>query len=109
MAFYKIDFEVSVLGDWSDTLTLNDTVANINLAGATFDMIAIGPGGASFELSTSNGLISIVDAPNGVLAINVPAATMATLAPGTYTHQCVWVQGGQQFALWSGALIITPN
>ncbi len=109
MAFFRIDFEASLLGDWSDTFTLNDTVANINLAGSTFDMIAVGPGGATFELSTANGLISITDAANGGIMIYVPAATMATLAPGYYTHHCVWSQGVQLVALWSGALVVISN
>lgn len=64
--------------DWDFTVTItDDTGTPYNLTGATLVSTIGGIPGWS-------GTPTVTDAPNGVCVVNVPHATTALFAPGTY-------------------------
>ncbi len=106
MGFFTVDFETFTNEDWADSFELNDGEEAIGLAGASLAMRVSGQDGTVIDLSTDNGLIEIVDAAAGEIAICVPKATMADIEPGIYAHDCTLTQEGQAFTLWSGRLVV---
>lgn len=63
--------------DWDFTVTITEDGAAYDLTAATLTSTIDGTPGWS-------GTPTVTDAPNGVCVVNVPHATTALFAPGTY-------------------------
>lgn len=91
MALFTVEFQAATNAGWEDNFELqDDTGGAIPLAGISFEMdIRKADGTLLIELSTAAGTLPILDAAGGIFGVNVPAATMAGLAPGLYALDCV--------------------
>lgn len=107
MALFTIEFQAATNADWEDNFELRDEAGSLNLAGATFEMdVRRADGMQAIELSTAAGTLPVLDADSGIFGVKVLAATMATLAPGTYLLDCLMRQGGQTLRLFEGRLFL---
>lgn len=113
MAFARVDMETALEEDFALSIGFTDTVTALDITGASFDLLAFGPAGASIEASTANGLFTIVDATgattSGAYSLaswNVPAATIGALPPGVYRYTLTLSQLGQTFEVWTGAIVL---
>ena len=58
---------------------------------------------------TNDSGITIVDAVNGLYAIDVPQATLATWPTGDYVHDMLYMQDGRTFRYWEGEFELTQG
>jgi hypothetical protein len=61
-------------------------------------------------LTTENGTLSIVDAPNGAFTVRITQAQLVQLEVGQYDHSLVRMPSmTETYRIWSGTLIITAG
>lgn len=99
MAFTQIDYLVLTNEDWEDGIALDDggdPAAPIDLTGSSLrahlrtvpESLVV-----ALEASTDNGRLLIAEDPEtGIFNWNVPKATMATIEPGEYVYDLVWIK-----------------
>jgi hypothetical protein len=61
-------------------------------------------------LTTSNGGITITDAPNGKFTVLITQAQLVQMQLGAYEHSLIrTTPSNQQLRVWSGSLVINPG
>jgi len=93
--------------DWKTQFQFTDADTGdlIDFTGATIEIdVKDFDGCRRIQASTGNGLIAIVS--TGVLELDVPAATMETLCPGTYQIGGVYSLNGETISLFTGSLAV---
>jgi hypothetical protein len=108
MALFTVEFQAATNADWEDNFEVTDAAGDpIDLTGAAFEMdIRRADGTQLIELTTAAGTLPILNAAQGVFGVKVLAATMVTLAPGTYQLDCLVAQSGQTLRLFEGRLFL---
>jgi hypothetical protein len=109
-AFYRINFQSANNEDLRQVFVLTDDAgAPFDLTGAALHMDIEAFNGADvLEATTANGRIALSDAPAGRFELAVPAATMRTLAPGSYQHDLLLTfADGRVHRVWTGALTLS--
>lgn len=85
----------------------------LNVTGYSFKATIKSPPPASStlaELTTGNGLITLTMPASGIINFDVPSATTAAWAPGTYQWDMWMVDtGGNETRLWHGLWTVAAN
>lgn len=85
--------------------------APIDVTGATFYMMLrfqAADATAEFELTTENGRIVVLDAPNGQFELIVLQADLEQLAAAAYQQSLIMsTSGGALTRIWSGTFTVT--
>jgi len=93
--------------DWKTQFQFTDAETGdlIDFTGATIEVeVRDFDGCQKIEATTENGLISIVS--TGIFEMDIPAATMAGLCPGTYQIGGVYSLNDEIVSLFTGSLAI---
>lgn len=109
-AFYTVNFEVADNEDLSQSFSLGtDAPGPVDITGAALKMgIASLSGQIVLEASLANGMIGILDAANGQFELNLPAARLRALPPGSYLHDLlITLASGRVHRVWAGSLTLT--
>lgn len=107
MTLFTIEFRAATNADWQDNFELRDEAGASDLTGASFEMDVRHPDGTGLlDLRTEAGTLPVLDAPNGIFGIAVPASTMETLPPGSYALDCLMHSGLGTTRLFEGRLFL---
>lgn len=79
----------------------------VDLTGYTARMDIKATGQTTVSLTTENSRITL--AADGTITLSIPAATTATMGPGTYAHDLEIVNGSTVTRVIEGAATVTPN
>jgi len=93
--------------DWKTQFQFNDAETGdlIDFTGAAIEIdVKDFDGCRRIQASTDNGLITIQSA--GIFELDVPAATMACLCPGTYQIGGVYLLNDETISLFTGSLAV---
>lgn len=93
--------------DWKTQFQFTDADTGdlIDFTNATIEVeVRDFDGCQRIEATTGNGLITIQS--TGIFEVDVPAATMASLCPGTYQMGGVYSLNGETISLFTGSLAI---
>ena len=96
--------------DWKTQFQFNDADSGdlIDFTGATIEIsVRDFDGCQKIEATTGNGMITIQD--TGIFELDIPAATMAGLCPGTYQVGGVYSLNDETISLFTGSLAIVSG
>jgi hypothetical protein len=84
----------------------------IDLTGVTFHMMLranINDATVSFELTTENGRIVLIDALNGLFELIILQADLEQMASANYQQSLIAESGGAQWRIWRGTFNTAPG